>query len=138
MCREQLHKLEAVQSQCWAGAWQVVCCSSYGGFACSFCQRSILASDNLPGYTPLFYVLYVPLCANHLLLCEHSEQLVPRSGVLQIHAYVQGPNGRTRYLSELRSGEEVVVVDATGRQRTALVGRVKIEARPLVSEKIYL
>ena len=51
-----------------------------------------------------------------------------------MHSYVLAPSGRTAYLSELRSGSEVVVVDAaTGRRRTALVGRVKIETRPLVS-----
>eukprot|EP00887_Chlorella_sp_A99_P008100 scaffold12.g8100.t1 len=49
-----------------------------------------------------------------------------------VHAYVQAPGGRTSYLSELRSGSEVLVADAAGRQRAALVGRVKIEARPLV------
>ena len=45
---------------------------------------------------------------------------------------MQVPGGRTRYLSELSSGDEVVVADAQGRCRTALVGRVKIERRPLV------
>ncbi len=43
------------------------------------------------------------------------------------------PRGRTAYLSELKTGEEVLVCDAAGRERTAIVGRVKIEARPLVS-----
>ena len=45
---------------------------------------------------------------------------------------MQAPGGRTRYLSELRSGDEVMVADAAGAQRAALVGRVKIESRPLV------
>lgn len=52
---------------------------------------------------------------------------------MQVHAYLQLPGGRTGYLSELRSGAEVMVADAHGATRTALVGRVKIEARPLVS-----
>ncbi len=51
-----------------------------------------------------------------------------------VHAYVHAPGGRTAYLSELRSGDEVVVVDPEGKQRVAIVGRVKIESRPLVSD----
>ena len=51
---------------------------------------------------------------------------------MQVHAYVQVPGGLTRYLSELRSGDEVEIVDSEGRRRSALVGRVKIEKRPLV------
>lgn len=50
----------------------------------------------------------------------------------QVHAYAAAPGGRTAYLAELKSGLEVVVADAQGRQRTAIVGRVKVERRPLV------
>ncbi len=49
-----------------------------------------------------------------------------------MHAYVALPGGRTGYLSELRSGAEVLVADAAGRARAALVGRAKVERRPLV------
>lgn len=49
-----------------------------------------------------------------------------------VHAYVAVPGGKTCYLSELKSGKEVLVVDQNGQQRTAIVGRVKIETRPLV------
>ncbi|CAN8255452.1 unnamed protein product [Cochlearia groenlandica] len=49
-----------------------------------------------------------------------------------VHAYVAVPGGKTCYLSELRTGREVMVVDQKGKQRTAVVGRVKIEKRPLV------
>jgi 3-dehydroquinate synthase class II len=49
-----------------------------------------------------------------------------------VHAYTQGPAGRTSYLSELSSGKEVLVAGPDGQVRTAVVGRVKIEARPLV------
>ncbi|KAK1301315.1 hypothetical protein QJS10_CPB12g01325 [Acorus calamus] len=49
-----------------------------------------------------------------------------------VHAYVAIPGGKTCYLSELHSGKEVIVVSESGRQRTAFVGRVKIESRPLV------
>ncbi|SER56623.1 3-dehydroquinate synthase II [Natrinema salaciae] len=48
-----------------------------------------------------------------------------------VHAYVRTPDGGTKYLSELRSGDEVQVVDTDGNTREAIVGRVKIEQRPM-------
>ncbi|GMH40940.1 hypothetical protein BSKO_08844 [Bryopsis sp. KO-2023] len=48
------------------------------------------------------------------------------------HAYIQGVDGRTAYLSELKSGSVVLVADGKGRSRKALVGRVKQEVRPMV------
>ncbi len=49
-----------------------------------------------------------------------------------VHAYIKTPEGRTRYLSELEAGDEVLVTDHQGRAQRAVVGRVKIERRPLV------
>jgi 3-dehydroquinate synthase II len=49
-----------------------------------------------------------------------------------VHAYVLLPGGRTRYLSELRAGDEVLVAAPDGATRRAVVGRVKIETRPLL------
>lgn len=49
-----------------------------------------------------------------------------------MHAYVAVPGGMTCYLSELQAGKVVIVVDQSGRQWTAIVGRVKIESRPLI------
>jgi len=48
-----------------------------------------------------------------------------------VHAYVRTPDGTTKYLSELESGDEVQVVDTDGNTREAIVGRVKIEQRPM-------
>ena len=48
-----------------------------------------------------------------------------------VHAYVRTPDGGTKYLSELQSGDEVQVVDTDGHTREAIVGRVKIEKRPM-------
>ena len=48
-----------------------------------------------------------------------------------VHAYVRTPGGETKYLSELSSGDEVQVVDLDGNTREAIVGRVKIEKRPM-------
>ena len=49
-----------------------------------------------------------------------------------VHAYVMAPGGKTRYLSELESGDEVVGVNWKGDTIALLVGRVKIERRPLL------
>lgn len=49
-----------------------------------------------------------------------------------VHAYILLPDGKTKYLSELRAGDEVLAVDAQGTSRPVIVGRVKIERRPLV------
>ncbi|QDZ19955.1 3-dehydroquinate synthase [Chloropicon primus] len=49
-----------------------------------------------------------------------------------VHSYVKMPNDRTAYLSELGSGDQVLVVSPDGQTRTATVGRMKIEKRPLV------
>ena len=48
-----------------------------------------------------------------------------------VHAYVRTPDGGTKYLSELKSGDEVQIVDTTGQTREAIVGRSKIEKRPM-------
>ena len=39
---------------------------------------------------------------------------------------------KTRYLSELKAGDEVLIVDRKGKVRPASVGRIKIELRPLI------
>lgn len=52
-----------------------------------------------------------------------------------IQCYTMMPNGRTQYLSELESGDDVLVVSRSGSIRTAVVGRVKIERRPLLLVK---
>jgi 3-dehydroquinate synthase II len=48
-----------------------------------------------------------------------------------VHAYVRSPGGGTKYLAELASGDEVQVVNTDGDTREAVVGRVKIEKRPM-------
>ena len=48
-----------------------------------------------------------------------------------VHAYVRTPDGGTKYLSELEAGDEVQVVDTAGHTREAIVGRSKIEKRPM-------
>jgi 3-dehydroquinate synthase II len=48
-----------------------------------------------------------------------------------VHAYIR-VGEKTRYLSELASGDEVLIIDSQGETRPAVVGRVKIERRPLM------
>ena len=48
-----------------------------------------------------------------------------------VHAYVRNAEGGTNYLAELSSGDDVQVVDVDGHSREAVVGRVKIEKRPM-------
>ncbi len=48
-----------------------------------------------------------------------------------VHAYLRVPGGGTTYLSEVCSGTEVQIVDTDGDTREAVVGRAKIEKRPM-------
>jgi 3-dehydroquinate synthase II len=48
-----------------------------------------------------------------------------------VYCYTIAPDGNTRYLSEVESGSEVWIVNKEGLARRAVVGRSKIETRPL-------
>ena len=49
-----------------------------------------------------------------------------------VHAYVRSLGGKTRYLAELQSGDEIQIVNTKGETREAVVGRCKIEKRPML------
>ncbi len=49
-----------------------------------------------------------------------------------VHSYIRVTGGKTRYLGELKAGDEVLVVNWEGRTRPAVVGRAKVESRPLM------
>lgn len=49
-----------------------------------------------------------------------------------VHAYVLLPEGKTKYLSELKTGDEVLLVRFDGQTAVGYVGRNKIERRPLL------
>ena len=49
-----------------------------------------------------------------------------------VHAYILMANGETQYLSEVKSGDQVLVVNFEGISYPAIVGRAKVERRPLV------
>src|SRR5919108_3640745 len=48
-----------------------------------------------------------------------------------VHCYTLLPDGKTKYLSEIESGVEILVVNKEGLSRHVVVGRSKIETRPL-------
>ena len=52
-----------------------------------------------------------------------------------VHAYTRIPGGKTKYLSELSAGDEVMIVDFKGDTTIGIVGRLKIEKRPLMMVK---
>lgn len=49
-----------------------------------------------------------------------------------VHAYILLPDGKTAYLSDLSIGGQVLVVDAQGTAHPVIIGRTKIERRPLL------
>ena len=49
-----------------------------------------------------------------------------------VHAYILLPDGKTAYLSDLAIGGSVLVTDAKGTAHSAIIGRTKIERRPLL------
>ncbi len=49
-----------------------------------------------------------------------------------VHAYILMPDGTTRYLSELSGGDEALAVRSDGQTRKVVVGRTKVERRPLL------
>ena len=49
-----------------------------------------------------------------------------------VHAYIMIPDGRTRYLSELHAGDDVLIVGRDGNAKAASIGRCKAEVRPML------
>ena len=48
------------------------------------------------------------------------------------HAYVRMANDQTKYLSELQTGDEILLINTEGMSRSATIGRLKIEIRPMI------
>ena len=49
-----------------------------------------------------------------------------------VHAYTLTPGSKTKYLADLKAGDEVMLVDFHGKTQTAYLGRNKIEKRPMM------
>ena len=52
-----------------------------------------------------------------------------------VHCYTLAPDGTTKYLSELETGVEILVLDSKGKARRTAIGRCKIEKRPMLMIK---
>jgi len=78
--------------------------------------------------------------SNQALFLVHSESVENpfvntrpfRVNAGPVHAYIRFADGETKYLSEVRSGDQVLVVNFEGASYPAVVGRAKVERRPLV------
>jgi 3-dehydroquinate synthase II len=49
-----------------------------------------------------------------------------------VHAYTLTPGGKTKYLADLKAGDEVMLVNFQGKSQIAYLGRNKIEKRPMM------
>jgi len=49
-----------------------------------------------------------------------------------VHAYTLTPGGKTNYLADLKTGDQVMIVDTKGKTQPAYLGRNKIEKRPMM------
>lgn len=66
---------------------------------------------------------------------EHNEYVASRPFRVNagaVHAYAVMPGDATAYLGELQSGDTVLIVDEKGETSTAVIGRVKVEQRPML------
>ncbi len=82
--------------------------------------------------------------SSSMMVLVHGETIVSgyvpprpfRVNAGAIHSYCMRADGKTCYLSEVSAGDELLVCNAAGETRTATVGRVKIENRPLLLLKM--
>ncbi len=78
--------------------------------------------------------------SNKALFLVHSESIsnpyvAPRPFRVNagtVHSYTKLPSGKTKYLSELKAGDMVSVTNYKGETYSSVVGRIKIEKRPLL------
>ena len=65
-----------------------------------------------------------------------SSEYVPnrpfRINAGAIHSYILMADGRTKYMSELETGDEIAILSSFGHIETSVIGRLKIEMRPLL------
>ncbi|WP_220702179.1 3-dehydroquinate synthase II [Trinickia fusca] len=71
------------------------------------------------------------LCCPEVFFLPYMELRPFRVNAAAMHSYVFNTENRTDYMSELKAGSPVMIVNSKGRVRRAAVGRVKIEQRPL-------
>lgn len=73
-------------------------------------------------------------------LLVHSESLQTpyceprpfRVNASAVHAYLKLPDNKTKYLTDLETGDELLIVNHDGTTYTTNLGRAKIEKRPMI------
>lgn len=78
---------------------------------------------------------------SHAFFLVHSESVENpyveprpfRVNAGAVHAYILMPNGKTKYLDELKTGDEILIVNQRGESFISTVGRLKIEKRPMLN-----
>ena len=70
-------------------------------------------------------------CCPEVFYLPYMELRPFRVNAGGIHSYVYNTNDTTHYMSELKAGMPMMVVNHRGEVRTAAIGRVKTEIRPL-------
>jgi 3-amino-4-hydroxybenzoic acid synthase len=71
------------------------------------------------------------LCCPEVFFLPYMELRPFRVNAGAVHSYVYNFGNRTDYMSELRAGSPVMLVDRNGNTRRSSVGRMKTEVRPL-------
>jgi 3-amino-4-hydroxybenzoic acid synthase len=71
------------------------------------------------------------LCCAEVFHLPYMELRPFRVNAGAIHSYVYGVANQTAYMSELKVGSRAMIVTTAGGVRTAPIGRMKIEKRPL-------
>jgi 3-amino-4-hydroxybenzoic acid synthase len=71
------------------------------------------------------------LCCPEVFFLPYMELRPFRVNAGAVHSYVFASDDRTDYMSELKAGSPVMIVNSKGKVRRASVGRIKIEQRPL-------
>lgn len=71
------------------------------------------------------------LCCPEVFHLPYMELRPFRVNAGAVHSYVFNMGNRTDYMTELRAGSSVMIVDHSGSVRKAHVGRMKTEIRPL-------
>jgi len=88
--------------------------------------KGILAGDS----SSAMFLVY-----NENVKSPYCDSRPFRINVGAVHAYVRLPENKTKYLSELKSGSQVLIIDEKGNTEVVIVGRVKIEKRPMLLVK---
>lgn len=71
------------------------------------------------------------LCCPEVFFLPYMELRPFRVNAGGVHSYVYSADNRTQYMTELQAGSQALIVGLDGKTRTAPVGRMKTEVRPL-------